>query len=483
MTDMLRTAHASARWKAASLCLLVLLADFLFHPRPGSLTFAPFTLALLAGFLLHNARRIPAWEAAAASLFIAGQVAAFALSASVLSGMLILLGFLFLHLRCCGFTGERLKDWPAMCAFVLLQAPALPIQAADKLSSVLRRRKRQGRRFSLRHWVLPLLATVVFLILLNMANPVLNQWWRDMVRHLPLQGMSGGRSLLWLSAAVIGLSCIRPRLLHRPSTAKAAEGPTFLGPLFTREAVLRALVLCNLLFLAHSVADVIYLWGGAELPAGIGYADYARRGAYTLLAAALLAAGFVLVALREGVAGGAVRTLLLAWVGQNILMTASAMQRLALYVEAYSLTLLRGAAFVWMLLVLIGLALILLRILWRKSSVWLVRMNLATALVVLYAAAFADTGGLIAAYNVAHSREMGGPGPMLDVEYLASEIGTNALPALLHHRGHADLNPMRRAYIDEHIERLSQALESGQKDWRNRHLRDYLLHRSLTGQK
>ena len=61
---------------------------------------------------------------------------------------------------------------------------------------------------------------------------------------------------------------------------------------------MRSLVLFNLLFAVQTVMDVHYLWRGAALPDGMTYATYAHRGAYPLIVTALLAAGFVLVAMR-----------------------------------------------------------------------------------------------------------------------------------------------------------------------------------------
>ena len=44
--------------------------------------------------------------------------------------------------------------------------------------------------------------------------------------------------------------------------------------------------------------DLAYLWGGLALPDGMSHAEYAHRGAYPLVVTALLAAGFVLIAMR-----------------------------------------------------------------------------------------------------------------------------------------------------------------------------------------
>ena len=62
----------------------------------------------------------------------------------------------------------------------------------------------------------------------------------------------------------------------------------------------RSLILFNALFALQSGLDLVYLWGGASLPDGMSHAEYAHRGAYPLIVTALLAAGFVLIAMRPG---------------------------------------------------------------------------------------------------------------------------------------------------------------------------------------
>ena len=109
----------------------------------------------------------------------------------------------------------------------------------------------------------------------------------------------------------------------------------------------------------------LYLWGNAELPDDISYASYAHRGAYPLILTALLAAGFVLAAMKPGgpaEQSAIIRPLVYLWVAQNVLLVASSILRLDLYVQIYLLTWWRVAAFIWMLLVAFGLLLIVARI-------------------------------------------------------------------------------------------------------------------------
>ena len=135
--------------------------------------------------------------------------------------------------------------------------------------------------------------------------------------------------------------------------------------------VIVALVAVILIFALQNGLDIAFLWSGARLPDGMTFAGYAHRGAYPLIATALLAGLFVLVTLRPGsplAASATTRRLVYLWIGQNVLLVASTILRTLDYVDAYSLTRLRIAALVWMALVAAGLVLICWRIWARRSG-------------------------------------------------------------------------------------------------------------------
>src|SRR5262249_19845001 len=121
--------------------------------------------------------------------------------------------------------------------------------------------------------------------------------------------------------------------------------------------------------------------------------------------------------------------LLYFWLAQNIVLVASSILRLKLYVEVYLLTYWRITALVWMLLVALGLVFIAASIALARSDGWLIRMNLIALIAVLYVCSLMNFDTIIADYNVTHSREAGGSGVVLDICYLAS-LGPQALPAL-----------------------------------------------------
>lgn len=83
----------------------------------------------------------------------------------------------------------------------------------------------------------------------------------------------------------------------------------------------RGLLLFNLVFLVQNLLDVEYLWAGAALPEGVTYAGYAHRGAYPLIATALIAGGLTLLAFSGKCSGPAwkrARVLVYFWLGQNV---------------------------------------------------------------------------------------------------------------------------------------------------------------------
>ena len=108
----------------------------------------------------------------------------------------------------------------------------------------------------------------------------------------------------------------------------------------------------------------------------------------------------------------------------------SSIFRLDLYVAAYSLTYLRLAAFIWMGLVATGLVLMLIQIKLRKPNSWLISANAVSLALVLYGCCFINAPRLIAAYNVEHSREIGGSGPRLDLRLSRVRLVRRCCPSL-----------------------------------------------------
>jgi hypothetical protein len=292
-------------------------------------------------------------------------------------------------------------------------------------------------------WVVPLFLSCVFLLLFSSANPLIETWLSALDPRAAASRLSAVRLLFW----GVTLCVVWPFIYLKwvcwslsgvwvyetePAAAEPPASEQAPSELFGAAAILRSLLLFNLLFAVQTGLDVIYLWGGVALPDGLTYAAYAHRGAYPLIVTALLAAGFVLAAMRPG--GPAermpvIRVLVFCWVVQNVMLVVSSMLRLDLYVQIYSLTYWRIAALIWMLLVAAGLILIVARIALDRSNGWLVEMNLATLALTVCICAFINFPYVIATYNVDHRKQANSNGQILDFGYLVG-LGPQALPAI-----------------------------------------------------
>jgi hypothetical protein len=414
----------------------VALADWLFYGWQVGISLALFFAVLgIVAVTGNRARATPTLQAVMAAIFFAGLLALIE-DVNILSTTV---GALATALFVIVIAARETSSWQRY----LFEAVTIPFRGpfrlAGDLFGALRRMKRwtPGWLGSLVAWIVPLSVFAVFLALFASANPLIENRLMQIDLRVLFSLLDPWRIWFWALVACAVWPLLRQRIRRKPAweaeprTVAAAE-PSDMDYLLGVQAVTRSLILFNALFALQSGLDLTYLWGGASLPGGMSHAEYAHRGAYPLIATALLAAGFVLIAMRPG--GPAeqsrlIRPLVLAWTGQNILLVISSIFRLDLYVAAYSLTYLRLAALIWMGLVAVGLVLMLIQIELRKPNSWLIAANAISLAGVLYGCCFVNAPRLVASYNVEHCREAGGTGPNLDLPYLAS-LGPQALPSV-----------------------------------------------------
>lgn len=279
-------------------------------------------------------------------------------------------------------------------------------------------------RAALRDWGFPLGGAMIFGGLVLRANPLILQaldWdvdLADLIEHI----------LFWAGVALI-LFPLLERDLPKPATLPDLPN---LGPRLgvNRRSILRALLTFNAIVAVQTLTDALIVLGGASLPKGMTYAEYAHRGAYPLLITALLACGVALAArpfLREH---RSVKPLLLLWLGQNMMLTGGAVLRLELYVGTYGLTYLRVHAFLWMGLVAVLLSLCTWQVLRARSNRWLVWRACAAGIALLYTACFVNFAALIAGFNLAHPGGLSDPAYLCDLGHMAwAEMQSPEAPA------------------------------------------------------
>jgi hypothetical protein len=344
-------------------------------------------------------------------------------------------------------------------------SPFMPLRDLIILQRTRRRRGSALGRLALA-LALPALGTIVFLALFAAANPViddfLNRFDAGLNPEIFVRPTFAG--LIFLAA----WSLLRPPRLpfwNSLTPPFAATGEALPG--VTAISVTLSLCAFNLVFAVQNGLDLIFLWSGAALPGDLTLAGYAHRGAYPLIATALLAGLFVLVTLRPGsetARSRGIRMLVTLWIAQNLLLVASTMYRTFDYVEAYSLTVLRISALIWMGLVAVGLVLICWRLLMNRSAAWLINANMLVVLLVLAGCTGVDLGGMAAAWNVRHAREVGGRGVDLDICYLR-ELGPSALLPLLELEARDDLPATLRSRAQGERVRIMRDLAARQADW------------------
>ena len=451
--------------KLAGALLLVALADLLFwFQRVGS-TLGLFALAVLivtACLRIELFGRWPSRIAAAAALL-------FALALVADPGPLALLLFMLsVTLAALLPRTARFDDgwrWALRLAAHGLFSAIGPFRDWLLVAQARRRRGPLGLRGKLPALLLPLFGSIVFLTLFAQANPLIGnalasiEFWPEFDLGFALLHF-----IFW-SVVLFGMwSLLRPPRFTlwaaSPFQARIALPGIGIG------SVAISLTAFNLIFALQNGLDLAFLWSGAALPDGMTFAEYAHRGAYPLILTALLAGLFVLVALRPGAPTAAsrpIRLLVTLWIVQNLLLVASTMLRTADYITAYSLTVLRIAALIWMGLVAVGLVLICIRLLRGKSGAWLINANLLAAGIVLASCCWIDLGAVAANWNARNAREVGGPGAELDLCYL-HQLGPSSLPALVTLESRP-LPAELRARVQWVRSRIADRLTRSQADW------------------
>ncbi len=314
-----------------------------------------------------------------------------------------------------------------------------------------------------RAWAIPLGLGGVFVMLILSANPVLDQWAQNIDR-VNLDNLDIGRMVFWGFMALMIWPCLILARLAVRLHPRAPRPTVQRAGLINAASVARSLVLFNVVFAFQTGTDALMLFLGAGLPEGMTYATYAHRGAYPLLVTALLAGAFAVAARRFTDDVPALRALLFIWLLQTLALVVASVVRLDIYVDAYGLTRLRMAAFVWMGVVATGLMVVIWQVQHRHGTDWMLKRNTILGMAVLYACCFVSFDAHVAQHNLTAARAP-------DSFYLC-QLSEDALPAI-------------KAYDARHRTRLCGNSYYGEpelfqpEDWREWGFRNARVRRSL----
>jgi hypothetical protein len=223
------------------------------------------------------------------------------------------------------------------------------------------------------------------------------------------------------------------------------------------------LVLVDLLFLAFVVVQLRYLFGDASLvqeTVGLTFADYARRGFFELVAVTALVVPLLMladwvVAQAERRTRNIVKVLAGTQIFLLFIIMISALQRMALYVDAYGLTDDRLYASVFMAWLGVVLAWFVATVLRGRRERFTAGAVISGFLAILVLN-FMNPDSLVARVNIERARA----GYELDVLYLSSLSG-DAVPRLV--EALPELGEEDRCAAKRILERWTPPEE---KDWR-----------------
>ncbi len=436
------------RRRALAVLALVLVGDLLFWQQPRGISVALFAAALFVASLL--AQRAAPKAGSVAIILIAVLPVIVHLQALSVAILIVGLGAAIIsgHVRAASVADATLRF--AACLPLRWLGVLNPRPARAGLRRIFdTSASKTGPGALLRNWAFPLGGGLVLSALLMDANPVLA---RMLEIDLDIWALLH-RAAFWSGIAIF----VMPFLTADPSPATASQTRAFTAPDLRRfginaGSVLRALVLFNGLIGVQSLTDLSILLFGAELPAGITLAEYAHRGAYPLLAAAILAAAFSLAARPFLAEHRLIRPLLLLWLAQNTVLCAAAGMRLELYIDAFGLTYLRLYALIWIGLVAVLLALACWQVLRAHGNRWLVSRGVILGLATLYLCSLVNFAQIIAAENVTRAEP--------DRAYLCALGGLAAGPVLKHGVG-----TMRGGQVDLGTCRIAPPRISNWREW------------------
>ncbi|MFE2532784.1 DUF4173 domain-containing protein [Streptomyces sp. NPDC059371] len=285
---------------------------------------------------------------------------------------------------------------------------------------------RRGVGVGLRAFVVSAVLLLVFGALFAGADAAFADLLSELV---PDTSVTGGpvRVVLLLSGLVVALA-----------VAHTAAAPVRLDRVVVRPGRPRnrvewalPLIVLTVLFAAFNAVQLVVLFGGYDAvlkKTGLSYAEYARQGFWQLLIVTLLTLLVVVFALRWAPRDGAgdgklVRGVLGTLCALALVVVASAVRRMDMYVEAYGLTRLRISVLageLWL-----GLVIVLIMAAGVWGARWLPRAVAASAAVGVLAFGLMSPDSLIAESNVQRYEDTG----KFDILY-ARDLSADAVPAL-----------------------------------------------------
>jgi hypothetical protein len=278
---------------------------------------------------------------------------------------------------------------------------------------------------------IPLLLVGCFVI---SGNLILGNWFSSVAESIfrLVPNFSIPHLAFLVVFATIALGFVWPSRWrwHWPSSLQPAVPSRVAGTQIRIWGARVTLWALNLLFLSSNTIDAIFLWLRSRPPAGVTYSAFVHHGTDCLIFATICSAIVIILILERLPLSHApdLRWAAMIWIAQNIILLFGVFRRLKLYIDAYSLTILRADVALFLILVLTGFILLGFYVGQKRKFSWLFSSGSVAVFTMFYVLQFCDLGGFVASYNVerwlrptAHTQ--------VDLDYLES-LGPGAWSSL-----------------------------------------------------
>ncbi len=237
-------------------------------------------------------------------------------------------------------------------------------------------------------WVtvgLPVLAVALFATIFLKANPEEWVWLGDRMtlffeqwrRYLPSVLEVG----FWVLVGGIAIAWLRPGWVHKYFTRAGEQSRPASDtlPATLYQGYRNTLLTVIALFSAYLGFEFYRMWF-LPIPKGFHYSGYSHEGAFWLTVALALSTTMLSAIFQGSTLNhpriAQLKQLAWIWSGLNLLLAVAVFHRLYIYIEFNGMTRMRVVAILGVSAVIAGFSLVLAKIVWNKSFLWLFRRQI-----------------------------------------------------------------------------------------------------------
>ena len=395
-----------ARWRELlALAALVVLSDLTIYRGQGFAGYAALFLAspaLLAWGAFRPRLKAPAWIAGGLLLALAAKTIWCG------STLLVAAGFALLAALVAAMSGQT----PYVAESAVFASLAIGAGYKRLTHYASRAASASFLQVSWLNLAMPLAALLAFGTVFVFANPDLlasvSDSLESIVRRLRQWLLEASASEIafcgaaaWIVTGLLRQASGATIVAETVGSDAAREPPPEPSRLYA--AFRNTLLTVIVLFAAYLTFEFRTLWF-REFPQGFYYSGYAHEGAAWLTFALALATALLSLVFRGGVLRDPrlprLRRLGWIWSAENFILAVAVYHRMAIYVDFNGMTPMRIIGLYGISSVVVGFALVLLKIGRQRSFGWLVRRQLWTLALAVYLFAMTPVDSIVVAYNV-----------------------------------------------------------------------------------